>query len=169
MNFKSIFFEFLKSLVISQSRKHHLYIKPTEKWKLEGLKLVFSKRCASKIWGGSPIKKNSAPSPWKGRKTTSSATFCTTGVCGLRRARRSWFQNKLFLNFVNMYSLFTASFWRTICFVYVCLKILHATRLNSIKSFRKFIFKLQIKSEWTGTWVGLGPVRIRSPSAWEQV
>ena len=31
--------------------KYDLDIKPTEKWKLEGLKSVISKRCASKIWG----------------------------------------------------------------------------------------------------------------------
>ena len=31
--------------------KHDLNIKTTEKWNLEGLKSVFSKRCASKIWG----------------------------------------------------------------------------------------------------------------------
>ena len=32
--------------------KTGLDIKPTEKWKPEELKFVFSKRCASKIWGG---------------------------------------------------------------------------------------------------------------------
>ena len=32
--------------------KHDLNIKPTEKWSLKGLKSVFSKKCASKIWGG---------------------------------------------------------------------------------------------------------------------
>ena len=45
--------------------------KLTENWKLEGLKLVFFKRY------------DSTPSPWKRRKTTSSATLCTTGVWGL--------------------------------------------------------------------------------------
>ena len=54
-------------------------------WNLEGLKSIFSKRCASKSergqWG--PIKKNSTPSPWKRRKTTSSAIFCATSAWGL--------------------------------------------------------------------------------------
>ena len=66
--------------------KHDLDIKPSEKWNLEGLKSVFSKRCASKILGGQwgPILKNSSPSPWKLRKTTSSAIFCTTGAWGFK-------------------------------------------------------------------------------------
>ena len=62
------------------------YKKPTEKWKLERLRLVFSKRRASKIWGRISdvrFKKNSTPSPWKRRKTSQSAIFCTTGVWGL--------------------------------------------------------------------------------------
>ena len=62
-------------------------LKPTEKWKLEGLKLVFSKRYASKIWRGVSevrFKKNSTPSPWKRRKTTLSAIFCATSAWGLR-------------------------------------------------------------------------------------
>ena len=61
-------------------------MKLTEKGNLEGLKSVFSKRCASKIWWGVSevrFKKNSTPSPWKRQKTTSSAVFCATGVWGL--------------------------------------------------------------------------------------
>ena len=47
----------LFNLIRSNKLLNHLFqnvdIKPTEKWNLEGLKSVFSKRCASKIWGGS--------------------------------------------------------------------------------------------------------------------
>ena len=54
--------------------------------------LVFSKRCASKIWGGQwgPIKKNSTLPPWKHRKTVSSATFCATGAWELITGEKSF-------------------------------------------------------------------------------
>ena len=57
----------------------------------EGLKFVFSKRRASKIWGGGqwgPILKNSTPSPRKRRKTPSSATFRATDAWGLTQSIR---------------------------------------------------------------------------------
>ena len=47
------FSSFLKNQLIYQVLTKKLILKLTEKWKQEGLKLVFSKRCASKIWGGS--------------------------------------------------------------------------------------------------------------------
>ena len=48
-------------------------------------KNMWLNRCASKIWGRSvrSYLKNSTPSPWKCRKSTSSTTFCATGVWGL--------------------------------------------------------------------------------------
>ena len=80
---------FLFSLIRSNKSpdsKYGLYIKHTKNWKLEGLKLAFAKRCASKIWREGSVrfdlKKNSTPSPWKRRKKISSATFCATGVWG---------------------------------------------------------------------------------------
>ena len=69
-----------------------LDIKSTEKWRLKGLKLLFSKRCASKIWWGVSevrLKKSSTFSLWKRRKTTSSAIFCATGVWGLKTGRQN--------------------------------------------------------------------------------
>ena len=46
---------------------------------------IFQKMRIKNRWGASEVrfKKNSTSSPWKGRKTTSSATFCATGVWGL--------------------------------------------------------------------------------------
>ena len=46
---------FEKSIKSSDS-KRDIDIKTHLKWKLEGLKLVFSKRCASKIWGVSEVR-----------------------------------------------------------------------------------------------------------------
>ena len=78
---------FVRTSYKSSDSKYDLDIKPNEKWNLEGLKSVVSKRCASKIWWGvSEVrsKKNSTPSPWKRLKNTSSATFCATSAWGLR-------------------------------------------------------------------------------------
>ena len=72
---------------------------PLKKWKPEGRKLVFSKRCASKIWeGGGQLGhlKNSTPSPWNCQKTTSSAVFCATGVWGLTLLSLETFFKKIF-------------------------------------------------------------------------
>ena len=60
-------------------------------WLKTGLKSLFSRRCASKIWGGVSevrFKKNSTLSPWKRRKNNSSATFCATGVWGLKMLKQ---------------------------------------------------------------------------------
>ena len=64
-----------------------------EIWK--GLNLFFPKDLHQKSEGVNEVrfKKNSTPSPWKRRKTTSSATLCATGVWGLnfyRMKRASW-------------------------------------------------------------------------------
>ena len=74
----------IKNLMMEVSVRSDL--KPTQKLNLESLKSIVSKRCASKIWFGVSevrFKKNSTPSPWKCRKTTSSAIFCATGARGL--------------------------------------------------------------------------------------
>ena len=70
------------------------------------VKSVFSKRCASKIWGGSVRSdlKNSTPSPWKRRKNNSSAIFCATGAWRLSR-----------LALINWYSLFFQIPWKRGC------------------------------------------------------
>ena len=63
------------------------YKNPLKNASWKGLKIVSSRRCASKIWMGVSevrFKKNSTPSPWKYRKTTTSALFCATGAWGLK-------------------------------------------------------------------------------------
>ena len=67
-----------------------------EIWK--GLNWYFPKDA---IWRGSVRSdlKNSTPSPWKRWKTTSSATFCATGVWGLRNANiKKQSRNKIWLH-----------------------------------------------------------------------
>ena len=84
-------------------------MKPTEKWNLKGLKSVFSERFASKIWGGVSevqLKENSTPSPWKRRKTTSSAIFCATSAWGLN------FHQKL--KYLYFETLFTHPSWKNL-------------------------------------------------------
>ena len=85
---------------------HDLDIKPTVKWKLEGLKLVSFKWCTSKILGGQrgSILKNSTSSPMKRLKTTSSATFCATGVWELSKKdtwNRKYLEGRLFSSNIN--------------------------------------------------------------------
>ena len=59
--------------------------KPAEKWKLEGVKLVFFKRCASKIWGRvSDVRFKKTRLLHIGNvEKTSSATFCVRVLWGL--------------------------------------------------------------------------------------
>ena len=92
-----IFFSSISFVLISYKTiwpKTWSWYKTHWKWNLEELKLVFSKRCVSKIWGGSVrsglkilglkinLHTHSTPSPWKRRKTTSSAILCATGAWG---------------------------------------------------------------------------------------
>ena len=100
MNKHRFFFNSISFVRISYKTiwlRNDLDIKPTENRNLEGLKLVFSKRCASKIWWGVSevrLKKYSNPSPWKRRKTTSSAVFCATGAWGLTMTKLLLVRNK---------------------------------------------------------------------------
>ena len=79
--------------------RHDLVIKPTKKWNLEGLKSVFSKWCASKIWGEVSevrFKKNSTL--WKRRKTTASAIFWSTGAWGLSKKFQRKIKGKTYIS-----------------------------------------------------------------------
>ena len=58
--------------------------------------------------------KNSTPSPWKRRKTSSSATFCATGVWGLKNLMIHWvlkIKLKFFLNFSSFFPSMTLTFF----------------------------------------------------------
>ena len=63
---------------------------------------IFQKMRIKNLRGVSQVrfKKNSTPSPWKHRKTTSSAIFCATGAWGLtwRPCFESWALRKFVLN-----------------------------------------------------------------------
>ena len=75
-------------------------------WKMKsgrGWICIFERMRIKNLRGGGgqlgPIRKNSTPSPWKLRKTTSSAFFCASGALGLTTSngsflRSSWHELK---------------------------------------------------------------------------
>ena len=62
---------------------------------------IFQKMRIKNLRGGQwgPILKNSTPSPWKPRKTSSSAVFCAKGVWGLNSLDEEFQNSQTFQSF----------------------------------------------------------------------